>query len=220
MIHVGKKLGQLGLIVQHLLEVRDVPAAIGAVAMEATRQVIDDPACRDVVKRIRDDAIGLLVIRVAGGELQQVEFRGLGKLRSVGLVRIEIDSAELRIAGLDQRLDRRGHQPAIEFDGRGVEAGASQPPHFVADHVGTLLDAGAVGLPRVVDAGQDGRESHLAGAILRGKIGSTRERLAIGGQEHRQRPASRISRAERPGSKPDRPSYTRRRRRAVLRDRL
>ncbi len=195
-VNLSEEFSQLSLIVKHLLEMRDVPASIGAVAVETASQVIDDSPGRDVIERVCDDRVGLLIVRMPGGELQELELRRLWKLRHVGLMRIEIDSSELRIARLDQRLVGRGHEPALEFDGGRIETGTAEPPHFVANLLGILFDAGSVGAPSIAHARQHRRESRLAGTILRRKVCSSRERRAVRSQEHREGPASRIGRAD------------------------
>ncbi len=168
-VDLRKELGQLRLVVKHLLEVRNVPAAVGAVAMETACQVIDDASRRNVIERVGHHGVGLLIVGMRGRKLEQLELGRLGKLGGIGFVRIEVDAAELGIARLDQRLDGRRHQPALELHRRRVETRPRQPPHRAGDQLGVLFDAGAVALPGVQHAGKHSREPGLARPILGGK---------------------------------------------------
>ena len=46
--------GQEGIVVQHLLEMRNQPALVGGVACEPTADMIVDPPCRHSIERTRD----------------------------------------------------------------------------------------------------------------------------------------------------------------------
>ena len=58
-IEIGVR--QCGLVVEHLLEVRQLPFAIDCVAMESAANVIANAAIRDGFQRIEGDAFGNLL---------------------------------------------------------------------------------------------------------------------------------------------------------------
>ena len=56
--------------------------------------------------------------------------------------------------------------------------------------VGRLLDLGPLVAPGLGDAVEDGREAGHAVAVVGREVGAAEERAAVGGQEHRHRPAA------------------------------
>ena len=102
---VGHQLDELGIVVEHLLEMRDQPAVVDGIAGEAAAEMIVDAALGDVAE---GDEHGIAVARVAGAEAgppQHVEEAGLGELGcAADAAAIAIDVAEEALGGLVEEL--------------------------------------------------------------------------------------------------------------------
>ena len=182
--------GELRLVVEHLLEVRDVPARVGRVAVKAAAQMIVDAARRHVTQRgevhlQRVLALGRVrpVAGVNAGE--QVERDGLRELRGVAEAAVlGVEAAgELLITGVKQSEAGRG----LAGLGGGCRRERAQLGQYL---VGLLDDFGAVLVPGVGYLRQDGFQSWLTAAVFRRKIGAAGEGFQFRGQENRHGPAA------------------------------
>src|SRR5258708_4272418 len=93
-----QKLEELGIVVEHLLEMRHQPALVDRVARKAAAEMIVDAALADALERVLDQLEIALVAAAQSGAPDQLIERGIGEFR-------------------------RSAQAAV----RGVE-GAAQPP--------------------------------------------------------------------------------------------
>ena len=107
LVRVEVHAGQLGVVVQHLLEVRDRPGGVDGVAVEAAADLVVDAAAVHVVER---EQRGVEQAAVAGGDVaaqQEVERRRVRELR--GRRRSRRDACRsARPAGSPRR---RGQRP-------------------------------------------------------------------------------------------------------------
>ena len=90
---------QLGVVVEHLLEVRNDPALVHAVAMESAGELVVDAAARHLFQGGDERVPRLLVVAIHRDFEQQVEGRGMRKL---GL------RTEAAVAGIELRQDGAG----------------------------------------------------------------------------------------------------------------
>ena len=186
--------GELRLVVEHFFKMRDVPACIGRVAVEAPAKMIVDAPGGHVTQRgevhfQRVPALGRIraVAGVDAGE--QVERDGLRKLRRVAetaVLGVEA-SGELLATGVEQC--EAGHGLAGLARG-----GRRELAQLGDDLVGLLLDFGAMLAPGVGDLGQDGCQAGLAAAVGGGKVGAAGERLEFRRQKDRHGPAAAAGR--------------------------
>ena len=75
------QLGQLGVVVEHLLEMRDQPLGIHGIAGEAAAQLVMDAAGGHAVAGVEDHAKGLRVLKTFGVAQQEP---GLAWVREFG----------------------------------------------------------------------------------------------------------------------------------------
>ena len=85
---------QFGVVVEHLLEVRNHPALIHAVAVKAPGKLVVDAAARHLFKRRREGIPRLLVVAAHRHLQQQVQRRRVRKLR----LRTEAAIARVKLA--------------------------------------------------------------------------------------------------------------------------
>ena len=182
--------GELSLVVEHFLEMRDVPARVGRVAVEAAAQMIVDAARRHVTQRgevhlQRVLALGRVrpVAGVNAGE--QVERDGLRELRGVAEAAVHgVEAAgELLITGVKQSAAGRD----VAWLARRCRRELAQLGQYL---VGLLDDFGAVLVPGVGYLRQDSFQSWLTAAVFRRKIGTAGEGFQFRGQENRHGPAA------------------------------
>jgi hypothetical protein len=172
--------GQQGLVVEHLLEVGDQPAAVGGVAGEAATQVVVDPAAGHGVEREQRGVEGGLVARAPVVAQEGVDRHGLGELGR---------PSEPTVALVDlgeQGVGRRGQHLAAG----GLRRGGELLP--AGDRLGDLLrlfdEVVPARAPQLVDPlAQLGEAEVAAPAHLR-EVGAGEERTAIGEAEDRHRP--------------------------------
>ena len=129
---------------------------------------------------------------------QEDEVHRLGELGPSGILRIEAEAAVLGVELLGQLRAALGGRTARV-------SGACRLPFDVGERaaddlgepVGRLLDLGPLVAPGVGHPGEDRREPADAVAVLGGEVGAAEEGAAVGGQEHRHRPAAVAERLER-----------------------
>ncbi len=173
---------ELRVVVEHLLEMRDQPAMIRRVAVEAAAELVEDPAGRHPVQR---ELHHLQRLRPAPKVAAQQELQG-HRLRELGR---RGEAAPPGIEPLPDPLQRLPQHPLVQLArGPGERAGL---------HGDVLSDLPAL-LARVLAAVPPGvrdRQEHLAEArhaepVAAGEIGPREERLPLGRQHHRHRPAA------------------------------
>ncbi len=172
---------KLGVVVQHLLEVRHEPALVDGIAMEAAPDVVVHPAGRHAVARERHGIEQLPPTRLH--VLAQEELDGLG-VRKFGrppkpAVRA-IDVTEQRLGGSrrQRRIQRRGRRRGVDpIDAR----------HQV---MGGPIDLGAAITVRVRHGSQHARKSRHPVAVDRREVGAAVERPPIGREKRREGPAA------------------------------
>ena len=99
---------QLGVVVEHLLEVRHHPALIHAVAMKTSGKLVVDAASRHLFER-RSKCFASPLIVVAHGRFeQQVERRRMGKLG------LRTEPAVARVELRDDRLGNLFHEGQVQ----------------------------------------------------------------------------------------------------------
>ena len=182
---------QLGLVVEHLLEMRHAPLGVDRVAVKPAADVIAHAAERHRPQRLGRHQQRRLRAAAAGrapGVLaqQQQQLRGTRKLRRL---------AEAAVPGVERQLELfDGDVERLRVRDRALLARASpragdelQPIEQLA---GGMLDAGAVLLPHTRELAEQIEEARLAPPRRRRKVGAAVERLQVRRQEHRHRPAA------------------------------
>ena len=123
-------LEQLGVVVGHLLEVRDDPALIDRVAMEAAGELVIDAAARHFLQRGDENIAEFCVARANGMIHQQIERRRMRKFGRTS------EAAIALVEHLPRRLDNR-----VNHFGRDISAVAGERLRLrdrAGDHVGLL----------------------------------------------------------------------------------
>ena len=164
-------LQQLRVVIQHLLEVRHHPGLVNGVAMEAPAQVVVDATQSHLLQRHRGRFSGRMVAGARGYIEQQVDGRRMGKL---GLrTKAPIVAVEL--------LQRRRHHLVDDAHAQVTRAASKVLVVFDGLHhgAGRLHDLLAASLPCVDHAAQHTLEAGTAVAVVPGKIGSSKKRLAL-----------------------------------------
>ncbi len=131
-VRLGVDRGELPVVVEHLLEVRDAPVAVGAVAMKAAADVVADAAGRHAVERLDQQPPGVVAGRFVFGLPRPLEqehqVRRLGKLRLPVVCFAEAEAAVLGVEVLGQRglqlphvvglrlLGQEGSLPDLKLD--------------------------------------------------------------------------------------------------------
>ena len=178
---VRQQRDQLGIVVEHLLEVRHQPQRVDGIAREAAAQVIVDAALADVDQRVQDGLADRPIVRRQRLAPEQMQHRGLRKLRRAG------EAAVDRVERLGQALRRLGHECGRQGLGTGRRGETGKR---VLERGGVARDP----LPILAPDPRDGLE-HLgeagpAVARFRREVGAAPKRLAGGRQEHGERPAA------------------------------
>src|SRR6266511_626370 len=172
---------ELRVVVQHLLEVGDVPPLIDRVAMEASTDLIVDPARSHPVERgLRHLERVRVPAQVA--TQQELERHGLGKLgRASEAAPLRIELAPELPVGLTE------HVVGERMAGLG---GAASTVDGVDDALALPRDLIPPGAPRRSHPLQDPGEGGEAMPILVGEVGPRVERHALRREEHRHRPTA------------------------------
>ena len=173
--------GQLGVVVEHLLEVRHEPLGVGRVAVEPAAELVPHPAIRHRVQRAsRHHERSRIPGR--GGPAQLVlDGHRLRELRraapaAVGPVEGRLDGRRRGVEEIGRGIVRSGLDPALGDQAR------HQPPARRLDLVTPLT-------PRPVDTLEHLAERGHAVAGLVREVRAAVERPAVRGQEDRHRPA-------------------------------
>ncbi len=172
---------QQRLIVEHLLEMRDVPLCIGGVAMEPAADMVVYPSLCHFLQRAARHLQARVVVGQAVGLEQEQQCVLIGELRSL------VKPAQPVVVVIAEMADQRLHQLAagkraalgivfLLFD---LDDGASQP-------LGLRFKGYLILRPYVVDLLNERREGR------RREIGAGVKRLEIGRDEYVVRPAAAV----------------------------
>ncbi len=191
---VGREIGrgELGLIVEHLLEVGDVPLGIDRVAVEAAAQVIVHAARCHLPQGEEGHGLGdvgvlLGLVRLGGDVEQELEVDRARELRR---------TAEAAFLGIEHPgvlgeavADDRKRVPR---DTEGLHAHRFHLglPQRGEEGVGLVLDLLAVRLPEDDDPAQDGDEPGAPRDVRRREVGAADEGFQLRGQPAAHRPAA------------------------------
>ena len=180
----GQQIEQRGIVVEHLLEMRHQPFGIGGVAGEAAAQMIVDAALAHAPQRDIDRLAIAGIAAALPGAPEQLEDRHLGKFRrpaDAAMDEIDLLQQALGNAVEDLRPDARARLGQSELAQRLLQRG---------DVLGHLLGIAVIG---VGDGAQHLGEARPSPALLRREIGAAPEGMAVGGQEHGERPAALLA---------------------------
>jgi hypothetical protein len=190
---LGVEPEQLGVVVEHLLEVRDEPLAVDAVAGEAAAQVIVDAAAVHAERVcVSASPAGPATSRRRSGVQQDGE---RGGVRELGLAPKPPHSRST----LRQQL-RRGD--SVEGVGVAEVVRTSLAAVLVGEaaevgHALAKLSACSVSLPRRCSTGRTARAgpggTRAGRSWHRGEVGAAVERALVGRQEHGERPAAALA---------------------------
>ena len=175
------ELQQLGVVVEHLLEVGHVPAFVGRVPCEAASELVVDATAGHAVERGRDHVED--AVHAAHGppqqELERHRLRELGSAAEATPRRIE---ARRRPATAASASVRSRDPP--------VAGGAAALRDRLRDPTSLPDDLGPAFAPRFRHASQQVPERRHAVPRLGREVRARVERLALGGEERGQRPAA------------------------------
>ena len=155
---------ELRLVVEHLLEVRNLPRGVGRVAMEAAADLIEDPAARHGVERALGDArgIGARAARRLVEQEQQLRLR-----RELGR------SAEAAVDRVFQPDQIRGRaRGRVGADRHRLGARRRHLAHGVGEAGRGDLELGAVAAPTLRYGAQQ------LGELIARQVGGAEERTA------------------------------------------
>ena len=164
---------ELRLVVQHLLEVRHPPLAVGRVPVEAAPEMVANAPARDLIEGCdgHSERLGVARTRVP---IEQKQHLGLGW--ELGRRR---EPSALGIKPPCELRNRPILRPGIERSGR---VGACDAAHRHHEPLGTRVDLSALGLPQVGNLLENVQEMGTR------HVGRAKERFAIGRKHHRHRP--------------------------------
>ncbi len=170
------------VVVEHLLEVRDEPALVDRVAVEAAAEEVVHPAeCHPVQRRRRQ----LQRLVVAGTRVQAQQELDRGGLREL---RRAPPATPLRVEPGAQSARRVPQQRVGEGLARRLEW--ARRAHRISQRLRLLHDVVATLTIRVRHGDEHLREARQTVARLRREVRPAEERLALGGEEDRHRPAA------------------------------
>ena len=175
---------QQAVVVQHLLEVRDLPLPVDGVAAESSADVVEDPAFGHAAQGVRRHPQRVGVRFGAVSRAQQP-----GDRLCVGKLRRRAKTAEVRVEGPGEPAAQGGKGlGAGRFSGRLRRRQASEhldEPLTLCAHL--VAPLGIVAR----DAGQQLAEGRQAVARRVREVGAAEERAPVLGiEKHRERPAA------------------------------
>ena len=195
--------GELRIVVKHLLEMRNGPKAIGAVAMKASADVVANSAGSHLFERADEHQFGLLFVALfcplASGAIQQKDqVRGRGKFGPARVGRAVAEAAVVGIVLLGQGRKHGTGQTGVQLDRR--LAGLLLQLLFDQgrQQIRVFPQTLRLFLPRLLNQFQHAGQPAAAVFVPRREVGAAHHRPAVGGEEHRQRPAAALWRADQP----------------------
>ena len=172
---------KLRIVVEHLLEVRNNPALVDAVAMKASRELIVDAAARHFFERREEGFAGGLVVAAHGHLEQQVERR---RMRKLGL-RTEASVARIELA--DDRSRNFLNQSQRKTAARGKALVVLDGGHHAGGGFERLVAALA---PHLRHGHQDAPHARPAVAIVARNVRAAKVGSAVGREKRGQRPSA------------------------------
>jgi hypothetical protein len=183
LVRLQVEAGEEGVIVEHLLEVRDEPVGVHGVAGETAAQLVVDAAVGHLPERQLHAVEGGAVASAVMVAEQDLQVHGLGEFGG------RPEPAEAAVQLREERPGRTIQQPGARVFGLGHGC-RTRCPEEVADGVGALQHLIAAVLVGVGDAQEQLLEG---GQAVRGdgrEVGTAVERGPVRGEEHRHRPAT------------------------------
>ena len=173
---------ELGLVVQHLLEMRDAPAGVDRIAMKAAADMVAHAAERHRAQRAEHHVarVGIAGPRVLAQQKHQLARPG--KLRRI---------AEPAVTGIERlaELHHRPRERLLSGHGGGSRR-ALEPAHLRRQRFGRLDHLVALGVPHARNLLQDVDEAGLPPLGGRREVGAAVERLEVGRHPHAHRPSA------------------------------
>ncbi len=184
LISKREQLENEGVVVEHLLEMRDQPALVHGIARESAAEMVVDAALAHARQRKLDQAEVAFIVQAQAGAPEKLEHHGLRELGR---------AAHPAMDGIDQAGDAIGR--AVEL-GRGDHPAALRARALgKTRHQGAavLLHARWIVTKHPLDLAQevDERRFSVSGGL--GKIRAAPERLPVRGQKHGERPAAMLA---------------------------
>ena len=182
---------QLGLVVEHLLEMRHAPLGVDRIAVKSAADMVAHPSERHRAQRLDRHQQRRLRAAAAGraaGVLaqQQQQFRGTRKLRRLAESAVPGIEGELELFDGDvQRLRIRDQRLLA-----GLSSRRGDELQTIEQLAGGMLDASAVLLPHAGELAEQIEEARLPPSRGRRKVGAPVERLQVRREEHRHRPSA------------------------------
>ncbi len=173
---------QRPVVVEHLLEVRDRPALVHAVAAETAADLVEEPAFGHAAEGMQRHLAAACFARRRMAAQQQFQVGRMGEFRRAA------ETAEIRIVGLRRTLDGQLEGGGREFSAQGPSRGARR--ERLEQFAVLLLDVGATVAPGISHLLAQAREAGQAVARRFREIGAAEKRRAVRREEHRQRPAA------------------------------
>ena len=178
---IGVQRQQRAIVVEHLLEMRDLPALVGAVAEEATAELVEDAATGHVVQGLEHRVARELVLVRDPAPEQEVEIGDVRELRRPA------EATPALVVRFEQLLAQRLRDPGGRLLGL---VGRVVAHERLAQLAVLAFQRFALIAPGSGDPAEQIGERRQAVARLVRKIGTAEERRAVGCQEHRQWPAA------------------------------
>ena len=181
-VRLGVDLGELAVVVEHLLEVGHQPLVVHGVAVEAAAELVVHTPLGHLPKRLGDHLQVAPVPRQAVGAQEHVEHPGVGELGRPA------EAAVGCVVGGRQALRAAGDDLHAQLAAGQVQhAHAVQRRHDLVDVPGDVLRLVAVGLHHRLE---HPRKARHAVPVLGRVVGAAEERLPLRGQEHGHGPAA------------------------------
>ncbi len=174
--------GELGIVVEHLLEVGDQPDGVDRVAVKAAADLVVHPAGGHLVEGKPEHLRGAVVARPPVGSGQKLQRRRLGKLRGAA------EPAVLPVEGAAQPAE--GLVEDRRFEIVGLRSGAGRLRQIVADLLGVFEDLCPAVLVGIADGFEYLGESGQPHPVFRRPVGAAVEGDTVRGNEDVERPTA------------------------------
>ncbi len=185
--------GELGVVVEHLLEVRDEPAGIRRVAMEAAAELVVDAAGRHGVERpaghVELDRRGR-VRSVPAGDPAEEEFERHRRWELRSPAPATVDPVEGPGEGRHRLLERRRGQPGARVALRIIARPAGCLDERLDESRPGSLELRPPLAPRLGDPRQHLAEARQPVPGRRREVRPAVERRSVRGEEYAHRPAT------------------------------
>src|SRR5262245_5902410 len=180
----SQKLQELGIVVEHLLEMRHQPALVDRVAREPAAEVIVDAALADALERDLDRREIALLAGALPCPPQEFEQHAVREFRR---------AAQAAMHGIDQAAEllRSAVELSRPDDDHALRRGGLRQPFH--ERAAIMLDALRLLAEHARDLAQYVDERRLAITAGLREIRAAPERLALRRQEHCERPAAMLA---------------------------